>query len=442
MSYLEALSASGLRSIRVAKETVGLSRIVANDMEPIAVEQIQRNFRLNHLPSGDGPLVEATCNDAIDLMYAHRKGPSRFDVVDIDPYGSPTLFVDGAVQCVADNGLLQVTATDLMNLCGGQAEVCFRKYGSVGAKSRAAHEAAVRIVVGQLALRAQAYGRGIHPVACVMADFYVRCMVTMEEGGAAAQKTATRIGHAWQCPQCHTHATQTYCTTVKGGQKVTVSGGAPLPPSCPHCGSTVKMFGPMWLGPLHDPEALDAVIAIVEDESKSFASRKKLLGMLSMAREELSDVPLFYNLSDLCNVIRSTCPSMHAFRSAIMHQGYRISGVHTEPFGFKTDAPADVIWDVLRCWKKNSGKAKEQKATTPAFKIMSVEPKFEANFTLLEEAATSKKRPRFIKVQGWGPKSRAITGSANSKTTTQSDVAQEEGQANPLESDLKKTKTE
>lgn len=41
LSYLEALSASGLRSIRVAKETKGLTRIVANDMEPAAVEQIR-----------------------------------------------------------------------------------------------------------------------------------------------------------------------------------------------------------------------------------------------------------------------------------------------------------------------------------------------------------------------------------------------------------------
>ena len=28
----------------------------------------------------------------------------RFDIVDLDPYGAPTQFLDGAVQSVADGG--------------------------------------------------------------------------------------------------------------------------------------------------------------------------------------------------------------------------------------------------------------------------------------------------------------------------------------------------
>ena len=52
LAYLEALSASGLRAIRVAKETTGLSRIVANDLEEVAVRQIRRNIELNGLEEG------------------------------------------------------------------------------------------------------------------------------------------------------------------------------------------------------------------------------------------------------------------------------------------------------------------------------------------------------------------------------------------------------
>lgn len=48
-------------------------------------------------------------------MYLHRN-KNKFDCVDIDPYGSPSPFVDAAVQCVADGGLLMVTATDMVSL--------------------------------------------------------------------------------------------------------------------------------------------------------------------------------------------------------------------------------------------------------------------------------------------------------------------------------------
>ena len=30
--------------------------------------------------------------------------------------------------------------------------------------------------------------------------------------------------------------------------------------------------------------------------------------------------------------------------------GYRVSSTHANPLGIKTDAPFNVIWDIIRCW--------------------------------------------------------------------------------------------
>ena len=39
------------------------------------------------------------------LMYEHREPHSkRFDVIDLDPYGSPSQFLDSAIQAVRDGG--------------------------------------------------------------------------------------------------------------------------------------------------------------------------------------------------------------------------------------------------------------------------------------------------------------------------------------------------
>ncbi len=39
------------------------------------------------------------------LMYEHREPHSkRFDVIDLDPYGSPAQFLDSAIQAVRDGG--------------------------------------------------------------------------------------------------------------------------------------------------------------------------------------------------------------------------------------------------------------------------------------------------------------------------------------------------
>ena len=45
------------------------------------------------------------------LIMLQRAG--WYDAVDLDPYGSPTHFLDSAVQAVGEGGLLMVTATDM-----------------------------------------------------------------------------------------------------------------------------------------------------------------------------------------------------------------------------------------------------------------------------------------------------------------------------------------
>lgn len=47
--------------------------------------------------------------------------------VDLDPYGSPSVFLDSAVQSAVDGGMLMCTATDMAVLCGGNGEVCYSK---------------------------------------------------------------------------------------------------------------------------------------------------------------------------------------------------------------------------------------------------------------------------------------------------------------------------
>ena len=106
---LEALSATGLRSIRYAKEINGVKEVIANDFSKRAVASIERNIAANEVSDK----VRASNADATNVMYNNRKKEDQFDVVDLDPYGSPTPFLDGAVQAVAEGGLLCLTCTDV-----------------------------------------------------------------------------------------------------------------------------------------------------------------------------------------------------------------------------------------------------------------------------------------------------------------------------------------
>lgn len=42
------------------------------------------------------------------LMYEMRGKKERYDVIDLDPYGSPATFLDAAVQAVSEGGVCSV----------------------------------------------------------------------------------------------------------------------------------------------------------------------------------------------------------------------------------------------------------------------------------------------------------------------------------------------
>ena len=63
---MEALSATGLRSVRYMKEIdANVIKITSNDWDPEAANLIKKNFAFNDIPESK---TEVTAMDAIDLM--------------------------------------------------------------------------------------------------------------------------------------------------------------------------------------------------------------------------------------------------------------------------------------------------------------------------------------------------------------------------------------
>merc|ERR1712226_1540170 len=150
----EGLSATGLRSIRYAKELTKVDKVYANDLDASAYECIKSNVKRNEVSHIVEPLV-GDCNANLCKLYADG---IKVHVVDIDPFGSPAIFIDSAVSKVAEGGLLLVTATDLSVLCGQVPEKCYSLYGSLPVKTPCMHENALRILLYTISRQAAMHG--------------------------------------------------------------------------------------------------------------------------------------------------------------------------------------------------------------------------------------------------------------------------------------------
>ncbi|XP_071442282.1 tRNA (guanine(26)-N(2))-dimethyltransferase [Hetaerina americana] len=351
-SILEALSATGLRSIRYAKEIPGVASIIANDLSEKAVESIKINVLHNRVEE----IVKTSLSDASMLMYSHRRPlEKRFDAIDLDPYGCPSTFLDSAVQSLADGGLLLVTATDMAVLAGNAPETCYSKYGAISLHSKACHEMALRIVLQCIESHANRYGRYIVPLMSVSADFYVRVFVKVFTGHAVCKRTTSKLAMVYQCTGCESVTLQPLGITqeLEKHTKFSLPTGPPVRQSCAHCGHRHHVGGPIWTAPIHDGDFLQRLSQrLSEDEGDvSYGTITRMRGFVALLQEELLDVPLYYTVDRLCSVIHVETMRMVVFRSALLNAGYRVSFSHACRTSIKTDAPVAFIWHIMRSWE-------------------------------------------------------------------------------------------
>lgn len=353
-------------------------------------------------------------------MYLSTTPDKKFTVVDLDPYGCPSRFLDGAVQSVEEGGLLLITATDMAVLCGNTPEACYSKYGSIPLRTKACHEQALRLLLKCIESHANRYGRYIKPLLSISADFYIRVFVRIFTSSLACKTSCTRQSVVFQCTGCNSFTLQPLgVSKANEGKPNSVKFGIPTGPfvetNCQHCNHKHHMGGPLWSDAIHDINFVTSLLETVSSEAFTYlGTQKRIIGMLSVITEELQDVPLYYTIESLCSTLKLEVVPMLTFRSAILHAGYDVSYSHACKSSIKTNAPAAVIWDILKCWAKIHPVKQERMIDgTPLKAIFAKECLVEHNLTDMHPLANPGSRKECLSrfplnpAAHWGPGTRA-----------------------------------
>lgn len=391
---LEALSASGLRAIRYAKEVDGIETIYANDLDSKAVDLIKKNVSLNK----EEKKIIITQEDANMLMNSKQ---NFFDVIDLDPYGSAAPFIDAAVRTVAEEGLLCITCTDLAILCGKNPETSFSRYGGTSNRTPFCHETAFRLLLSAISNSAGKYKRVIIPLLSLSIDFYVRVFVRVFSSPELVKEISTKHGLVYHCGACFFFSFHPLCVKEENVFRNKINT---IPKECPICNSSIRIFGPMWIGNTND----SCFIRKLLEKKIETKTKERIYGMLSVVSEELS-LPFYFTLPKLSSVLRCTTPSKKEFCSALLNSGYSVSSTHANPDGIKTDAPFSFIWCVL---KETFDCESLKRTTSISKKILKLETTETISFEKRKEAISESQRKKLVRYQqnperNWGPKKKA-----------------------------------
>ena len=307
-TYLDATAASGVRGVRAAADGWDVTLC---DHDEAAVELCRTNLDRNDLSE------EVVNRNANAVMHERR-----FDVVDLDPFGTPIPFADAASQSAID--LLAVTATDTAPLCGAHFESGVRSYSAVPRNTEYHQEMGVRILLGALARTAARYDRAISPLMTHATKHYVRTYLAMEDGATVANEAIEELGYVHHCQHClwrtHEHGLI-----------------ADPPAACPNCDKHLQTAGPLWLDAVHDREFLSRVGKYVDDGMGTAEEARALIETLSA---ELA-TPTHYDQHRLAKRWGEGAMAMDDFLAVLRDAGYDASRTHYGGTTFKTDA--DVI---------------------------------------------------------------------------------------------------
>jgi tRNA (guanine26-N2/guanine27-N2)-dimethyltransferase len=316
LTYLDALSASGIRGLRIANEAH--LEVTLNDYNNASYQLIKRNVKRLQLNA------RVTHSDANALM-----SEERFDAVDIDPFGSPAPFVDAA--CRSASKMLCVTATDTAPLSGAHFNAGVRRYSALPLNTEYHAETGIRILIGKIVREFVKYDKSAVPLLAHATEHYYRVYLRIERGARLADTCLSSLGFVFHCFNC--------------GHRYVTLGLALGQRECALCAAEPVIAGPLWLGPLYDQSFCKGVLKNLENGV--FGTKQQASKTVELCLNEL-DIATFFDYHKLLKELKCPPIPIETLMSGLRNIGYQASRTHFSGTSVKTDANVATLKDVLR----------------------------------------------------------------------------------------------
>ena len=327
ISICDPFTSQGIRGIRFASEIGGVKRVLISDINERACNLAKYNVVLNGLEEK----IAIKHKDANAVLSCNASPKKRFDIVDVDPFGTPAPYLDSALRAIKNNGLLASTATDLAPLCGVHAKACLRKYGGRPLRTEYCHELAIRLLAGCTATIAAKHDIGIRVLFSHSSEHYIRLYTQIAYGAKKSDESIKTLGYILHCFSCyHRETTQQPFSNLQ----------------CPECGSKMDWAGPLWLGSIFDQTFIESMIK--ENKSVAFKNSARITKLFNLTKEEASAPITYFVVDKLSGKLGFPSPPIQAFINSLRKEGFQAVQTHFNTRAVRTNATMITIEKVLK----------------------------------------------------------------------------------------------
>ncbi|MEM4554536.1 MAG: tRNA (guanine(10)-N(2))-dimethyltransferase [Candidatus Anstonellaceae archaeon] len=317
ISVADVMCASGVRGLRYKKENDNVGTLVLCDRSKAAVECARKNASANK--------VKCSIKKQDASLFLQE---GEFDFVELDPFGSPALFLFDACRCLAKKkeGFLSITATDTAVLCGAHHSACIKNYGAVPANNEMCHENAVRILIGKTAICAAQFNLGVIPIFTLSHRHYIKVIFKVRKGARGAVESVKSTGFGLYCTNCLARFSERMPSSL----------------ACPACNFKLSWAGPLWMGQLWEKSILEKMTQL--NQSKNFEEKDEISRLLLLLWQECEIGRYgYYDLHEIASKTKQGIISVNKMVSALRAEGFAASRTHFCPTAVRTNAPIEAI---------------------------------------------------------------------------------------------------
>ncbi|MFT4303220.1 MAG: hypothetical protein ACMXYG_01525 [Candidatus Woesearchaeota archaeon] len=279
------LAGTGVRAVRFFKELNKeiIKQININDYDKDAITVIKKNLKNNKIKT-----KYKIYNLDANLFFTQSKA---FDYIDIDPFGSPTPFLNNSIMHLKRDSILAVTATDTSALCGTYENACKRKYWAKPLHNEEMHEIGLRILIRKCQLIGVQFEKALIPIFSYSKDHYMRIFFKCIKGKSECDKILKK--HEYY-----------------------------------------KKSGPLWIGQLKD---------------KKLTTNIKLNDTFTKTLKQELDILGFYEIPSICKKEKiSQTKKINEIINEIKKQKYKVTRTHFAEQGIKTNMPYEKFIKILK----------------------------------------------------------------------------------------------
>jgi len=315
--FLDGLAGIGARGLRVANEVKNIEKVVVNDLNSSALSLGLRSAKLNNLSN-----YEISENETCRFLSSYSKKGSRAAIVDIDPFGSPSKYIDCAIRATMHGGLFSATATDLQVLHGLANDACKRRYYGIPVKTEYGNEIAIRLILGCINMIAARFDVEVVPLFVENEMHYYRTYVKILNKPIQQEK----MGYILHCNFCGNRTTFEYQSNV-----------------CSLCNSKIVMAGPLWTGQLFSKKYVLSMLEQIPNCSVD----KKCEKILQRCALEAEMPGTYFTLDEIAEKMKCAPLSLKKAINKLQNGGFLASPTSLNFKGIRTSANINELKEIF-----------------------------------------------------------------------------------------------